>query len=121
MKKLTGRPPSLEKMRTFGCSAPVLLPKSQRQKLDANTEKGISLEYNMAGCYRFWIPSGYGINGSIVTALTAVLFDPEMPNVRLVTMDTDVPIIVQEATEAPSDPGVASPMPMQVDYQGHKG
>ncbi|KAE9001820.1 hypothetical protein PR003_g19975 [Phytophthora rubi] len=118
MKKLTGCPPSLEKMRTFGCQ--VLLPKSQRQNLDANTEKGVFLGYNKAGCYRFWIPSGYGSNGSIVTALTAVLFEPEIPKDRLVTMDTDVPIIVQVATEAPSDPGVASPMPMQVDYQGSR-
>ncbi|KAE9030505.1 hypothetical protein PR001_g11232 [Phytophthora rubi] len=86
-----------------------------RQNLDAKTEKGIFLGYDKAGGYRLWIPSGYGNSGSIFTALTAVFFESEIPKDRLVTMDADVPIIMQEATAGPSDPGVGSPMPVQVD------
>ncbi|GMF42738.1 unnamed protein product [Phytophthora fragariaefolia] len=46
------------------------------------------------------------------------ILESEVPKDRLVTMDADVPIIVQEATGAPSDPGVASPLPKQVGDHG---
>ncbi|GMF20478.1 unnamed protein product [Phytophthora fragariaefolia] len=51
-----------------------------------------------------WIPIVNESSGSIATALTAVFCGSEMPKDRVVTTDADMPIIVQVATVAPSDP-----------------
>ncbi|GMF35039.1 unnamed protein product [Phytophthora fragariaefolia] len=92
---VTGRTPVLHKLREFGCDAEVLLPKSQRHKLDAKTVKAIFIGYEKSGGYRFWVPSGRGGSGSLIISMTAVFFESSVPRSRTFTLDDEMPTQVQ--------------------------
>ncbi|GMF38710.1 unnamed protein product [Phytophthora fragariaefolia] len=96
---VTGRTPVLHKLRVFGCDSEVLLPKSQRHKLDAKTVKAIFIGYEKSGGYRFWVPSGRGGSGSVIISMTAVFFEASVPRSRTVTLDGEMPTQAKPASE----------------------
>ena len=52
----TGKKPSLEHLRVFGCDAYVHVPKENRSKLDKKDEKCIFIGYKYVKGYKLWNP-----------------------------------------------------------------
>ncbi|GMF46601.1 unnamed protein product [Phytophthora fragariaefolia] len=88
---VTGRTPVLHKLRVFGCYADVLLPKSQRHKLDTKTVNAIFIGYEKSGGSQ-WSRGG---SGSVIFSMTAVFFESSEPRSRTATLDGEMPPQVQ--------------------------
>lgn len=119
---LTGNAPALSGLHVFGCDAQVLVPESKRRKLDAKTVKGKFLRYFKGSAYRFWIPRGTGISGTIMVARDAVFFEGITYQKQTVTLDAD--LLESEARKpvgAAAEPSASTPeqtdsgQPMSVD------
>lgn len=65
------------------------------QKMDAKTAKGVFIGYEKSGGYRFWVPSGHGGWGHVVTSLTAVFFESRIPKVMAITLDGELPSLAE--------------------------